>query len=147
MEKVKSEEFIKLCKEYGVNPDNVPEVLSFEAACKITGDDSEKLPGITDINPKHSKRVVSDYKLSIIAEALGGGDPDYTDMGQYKYNAVFEVDADEDRKSGFGLSFGVFDGWLSRSSVGVRLCFPTRDQARFFGKHFIGLHKDHQLLT
>jgi hypothetical protein len=36
---VKSKKFITLCKKYGVNPDKVNEVMSFEQACEITGDD------------------------------------------------------------------------------------------------------------
>ena len=143
----KSKKFIKLCAKYGVDPENVPEVLDFESACKITGNDPGKLPIVKEIPPKHRNRIVADYKLSIIAEALGGGNPDYTDTNQYKYFPYFEVKADKKRKSGFGLSYCGYVSWYSISVVGVRLCFPNWDQAKFFGNHFIGLHKDHQLLT
>lgn len=147
MEKVKSKEFIKLCKKYGVDPDKVPEVLTFNAACSITGDNAKKLPVVSGIKPRNRKRLIADHKLSVIAEALGGGNPDYTNTNEYKYYAVFAVKADMKRKSGFGLSYYAYDNWRSDSFVGVRLCFPTWDQARFFGMHFIDLHTDHHLLT
>ena len=147
MKKGKSKEFVALCEKYGVNPERVPEVISFEAACKITGDNPKKLPVVTDIAKRHQKRSIADYKLSIIADAIRGGkNVDYTN-GRWKYHAVFSVEADEKRPSGFGLSYGDFDRWYTSSGVGVRLCFENIDQAIFFGEHFIDLHTDHHLLT
>ena len=146
----KSTEFIKLCEKYEVDPDQVPEILSFEDACKVTGDDPAALPVVTGVAVRHQKRQIADHKLSIIAEALRGGvgkECDYTNRNEWKYFPVFEVQADKDRPSGFGLSFGVCDHWAASSYVGVRLCFQNEDVAAFFGKHFIDLHTDHQLLT
>lgn len=149
MEKVKkSAKFIRLCKKYEVDPEKVPEVLSFEEACKVTGDNEKKLPVVTGIAERHKKRILADYMLSIIAEALKGNEKaNYNDTDEYKYYAVFLVKADVKRPSGFGLSYHDYAYWSSYSSVGVRLCFKNRDTAIFFGKHFIGLHTDHHLYT
>jgi len=153
----KSKEFLQLCKQYGVNPDNVNEVLSFDAACEITGDDPNSLPIVSNCAARHQNRLISDYQLSIIAEALKTDltgedkkrkDVDYTNNNEYKYNAVFLVKATEDNRSGSGLSFDGCDFWLSVSTVGVRLCFgDNKDAAIFFGKHFLPLHIHHQLYT
>jgi hypothetical protein len=147
MEKTtKSKKFIALCQKYGVNPDLVPEILSFKAACKVTGDDPSKLPIVKGIAKRHRKRIIADYKISIIAEALRTNKKvDYSDSSRWKYHAVFHVKADKARPSGFGLSYFDYDCWVANSSVGVRHCFPTRDQAIFFGKHFLKLHVDHHL--
>lgn len=143
----KSKKFITLCKKYGVDPEKVPEILSFEDACAYTGDDPALLP-IVDHLPKHQKRLVADYQLSIIAEALNEKKlPDYTDWNEVKYFPWFEVKADKKRPSGFGLSCDDFGFWYTNSYVGVRLCFKERDVAIFFGKHFIALHTDHHLYT
>lgn len=151
----KSKKFIALCNKYGVNPDNVNEVLSFEAACKITGDNPKGLPIVTQCPTRHQKRLISDLKLSVIAEALktdltgrikNRKDPDYTNT-ESKYHAVFLVEGTKKKPSGSGLSSDVCGIWLSNSDVGVRLCFPNRDTAIFFGKHFLKLHKDHHLYT
>lgn len=155
MVKQKSKEFLRLCKKYGVDPDNVNEVLSFEAACEITGDDPKSLPIVNKCAARHRKRLISDYKLSIIAEALKTDlsgkksvrrDADYT-TSETKYNSVFVVKADSKKRSGSGLSCSDFGLWLSLSNVGVRLCFHNSDTAVFFGKHFLGLHVDHHLYT
>ena len=144
----KSKKFLQLCKKYKVDPANLPnEVLSFEDACKITGDNPKKLPLVTGIAERHRKRIIADYKLSIIAEAIKNNVPvDYTN-GKYKHFPVFYVNADKKRPSGFGLAYYGADLWHSHSVVGVRLCFPNPDMAIFFGKHFIDLHKDHHLYT
>lgn len=144
----KSKEFIKLCKEYGVDPNNVNEVPSFEAACAITGNDAAILPQVSLIPTRHQKRLIADYMLSIIGDALRGDwMPNYNDWSQPKYFAIFEVEASESCPSGSALSYVVYAHWLTFSTVGVRLCFPNSDTARFFGKHFIKLHIDHHLLT
>lgn len=157
MQQQKSKEFLRLCKKYGVNPDNVNEVLSFEAACKITGDDPKSLPVVTKCATRHQKRLISDYMLSIIAEALKTDlsgkehvrrDVDYTNSDEYKYHPVFWVNATKKKQSGSGLSYDDCGGWYSHSYVGVRLCFGgNRDAAIFFGKHFLKLHEDHHLYT
>lgn len=145
----KSKAFLKLCKKYGVNPDNVPEVLSFEDGCKITGDDPKKLPIVTGIAVRHRKHIIADYKLSIIAEAIKGKNvkADYTNTDERKYNALFEVKATKKQPSGVGLSSDGCVHWDALSLVGVRLCFPNWDMAKFFGCHFLGLHTDHHLYT
>jgi hypothetical protein len=144
----KSKRFIALCKKYGVDPERVPEVLTFESACKSVGGSSKKLPGVSHLPKKHRKRLIADYKLTIIAEALRGGKKaNYHDKNEYKYFPWFVVKADEKRPSGFGLSCVGCAYRGSDSGVGVRLCFPTWDQAKFFGMHFLKLHTDHHLYT
>ena len=144
----KSKKFIQLCKKYQVDPDNIPEILSFEDACKVTGDDPARLPAVIGIPLKHQKRLMADYKLSIIADALRNNKPpDYNNLDEDKYFALFSVEANKKKPSGFGLSFSDYVYWYTASGVGVRLCFPTRELTIFFGKHFIDLHKDHHLYT
>jgi hypothetical protein len=145
MEK-KTSKFIKLCKKYGVDPDKVPEILSFEAACKVLRLNPKKLPIVTGIPARHRKRNISDYKLTIIAEAIRGKDKlNYNDTNQAKWFPYFRVKADAKRPSGFGLSFNYYGSWYSYSDVGVRLCFLEWNQAKFFGMHFLKLHEEHHL--
>ena len=82
----KSKRFIALCKKYGVDPEKVPEVLTFESACKAVGVSPKKLPGVSHLPVRHRKRLVADYKLTIVAEALRGGKKaNYNDSGEFKY--------------------------------------------------------------
>ena len=45
--------------------------------------------------------------------------------------------------SGVGFAYGHFDCWLTLSPVGSRLCFETREQAKYAGKQFEDLYKDY----
>ncbi len=115
----KSKRFVTLCKKYGVDPDQVPEILSYEAACEALRLSPENLPSVGKLPARHRKRIVADYKLTIIAEALQNGwRADYTNYDQYKYYPWFKVKADKKKPSGFGLSCRVFGGW--RSCTGGR---------------------------
>lgn len=143
MEK-KSKSFIKLCAKYGVDHTVVPEITSFEKACKVLKLSPTNLPKVGNLPARFKKRLVSDYKLSVIAEAIRGGN---LDMSKTRYNAVFTIQPDSKKPSGFGLSFCDFDLWGSCSNVGVRLEFNNWNQATFFGKHFMKEHVDHMLLT
>ena len=148
MEKQISAKHKKLCKKYGVDPELVPEIHSFEAACKDREIDPKKLPIVKGIEKRHQKRIIADYKLSIIAEAIRGGKTaDYTNINEDKWYVRFLVKADAKRPSGFGLSYYDYGLWYSNAHVGVRLCFPHWDQAKFFGMQFMDLHIDHQLYT
>jgi len=145
---VKSKKFITLCKKYGVNPDKVNEVMSFEQACEITGDDPTQLPIVDKVAVRHQKRLIADYKLSIITEALRDNKrPDYNNADQWKYFPVFEVHATKENPSGSSLSFFLDFFWRRNASVGVRLCTLNSDSTRFSALHFAELHKDHQLYT
>lgn len=147
MAKKKSAAFIALCEKYGVDPNKVPEITSFEDACKALGKDPTVLPIVDHLPESDQCRQLSDFKLSTIAHAIRGDKySNYNNQNERKYFPVFEVRADKKRPSGFGLSCFVCVCWSSFSRVGVRLCFPERDMAVFFGQHFIELHKDHHLV-
>jgi hypothetical protein len=146
--KTKSAEFKKLCKKHEVDYTKIPEIKSFEEACEKQGIDPTKLPNVKGLSPRYQKRLIADYKLSVIADALREGkDVNYNDTNEWKHFPVFIVKADEKHPSGFGLSYHGYDHWNSHSTVGVRLCFQDEDVAAYFGKQFIDLHTDHHLLT
>jgi hypothetical protein len=144
----KMEEHIRLCTEYGVDPKVVPIIHSFEDGCAETGGDPTKLPEVAHLPARHQKRLIADYKLAIIGEALRKKkNVDYTNSREWKHFPVFSVEANKQHPSGFGLSYYDFGSWYSFSVVGVRHCFQEEDVAIFYGKHFIELHKDHHLYT
>jgi len=148
VKKEKSKAFISFCKKHDIDPDRVPEVMSFQAACKLRKINPKKLPVVKHLPVEHRKRIIADYKLTIIAEALRNNSRvDYNDTNQAKWYALFRVKASTKRKSGFGLSYDGYGGWSTVSVVGVRLCFHDWNIAKFFGIRFLALHKDHHLYT
>lgn len=140
--KKKSAAFIKLCKEHDVNPDEVPQIISFEDACKALKIDT-KLPGTRGLVAKHKAAVIANYKLTVIAEALNESkQPNWNDHTEGKYEPWFKVLADEKNPSGFGLSYDDYDYWSTITSVGSRLCFRNRTLAKYAGKQFKSLYED-----
>ena len=65
--------------------------------------------------------------------------PDWTDSSQGKYVPWFKMGS----PSGGGLSCDDCAIWNSISHVGSRLCFETREQAKYAGKQFEDLYKSY----
>jgi hypothetical protein len=122
----------------------MPEIKTFEDACAALNLDPNALPVVDALPEKHRKALQAHYKLIIIAEALNEGwQPDWTDWDQYKYFPWFEFR----RSAGFGFSFGACPGLAhAHSDVGSRLCFKTRDLAKYAGKQFEDLYRDYLVI-
>ena len=115
-----------------VEPKNIMErVKSFEDACKIKGVCPEdELPYPCPKNKKQ-KAMNSEAKRWLIAEVLcEGWEADYDNSNQYKYYPYFK----KVRGSGFVYSYTLYDYGFANTTVGSRLCFPTRALAEHFGK-------------
>src|SRR5688572_4593226 len=117
-------------------------IKSFEDACKALGI-QPNLPDVSGLPEVHQKAIIAHYKLVIIAQALNEGwTPDWSDWNQWKYYAWFEVKADKERPSGFGLSYSYCANAYSYATVSSRLCFKTRELALYAAKTFIHLYQD-----
>jgi hypothetical protein len=86
------------------------------------------------INPNDSKDVNA-YRVikEVIAVLNEEWKPDYSNSSQFKYEPYWYY------KSGFGLSYDVYVIWNSRSDVGVRLCYRSREVL----KHGVEILKDY----
>jgi hypothetical protein len=104
----KSEEFIKLCKEYEVDPDSIPEITSFEQACEFRKmDPTTCLPDISMFPADHQQALTATAKMYIIAEALNqdaDGEcwkPDWNNGDERKWLPWFDMEVDKNNPSGF----------------------------------------------
>ena len=105
-------------------------VLSFEEACKITGDDANAIP-------QGSKSTIAFHKMSVIEKAQNKLDkfiPDYSDSSQRKYYGWLW----------FNPSVGAFvfnfTAYTNTSTVlGSRFCYKTEKTAEFITKQHISL--------
>lgn len=121
-------------------------INTFEEACKALGC-SNDIPSFEPAPDKHKKALVAHYKLILIAEAINDGwQPDWGSRDQYKYQLWPNVDKDNSKPSGFGLSYGVCADWCTDSSVGSRLCFRSREAARYCLETFKELWEDYFLI-
>lgn len=140
--KKRSQKFLSLCKEYGVDPEVVREVLSVKQAFKLQGLDVLKLPGVSKLPKRFRLWLEWLYKMAVVVEAFNTDEngklwiPDYNNPNEYKYEIWWEVKADSKHPSGSGLSFLDCVRWITASFVPARLCFKNRDTAIFVGKHF-----------
>lgn len=115
-------------------------IKSFEDACKVLGINLA-LPNLEAMPESYQKPMLAHYKLCIIAEALNEGwKPNWDDDDEYKYYPWFDM---EGSSSGSGFSYGAYDGWAAVTVVGSRLCFKSRELARYVGETFIELYREY----
>jgi hypothetical protein len=115
------------------------EIKTFEDACTALKLDATTVIPDFSLFPEADKlAMIAHAKLVLIAKAFTGDwVPDWSDWSQYKYFPWFEMGS----PSGGGFSSDGCDFWTSYSHVGSRLCFPTREMAKYAGKQFEDLYK------
>ncbi len=123
-------------------------IKTFEDACRQLGINPESLPDFSMIPENHRKALLAHYKLIIIAQALNDGwKPNWNDYDEYKYYPWFAIEADDKNHSGVGLSFRDYGRWYAHADVGSRLCFKSRELAKYAATQFNELYKDYMLLN
>lgn len=121
-------------------------IKTFEDACKALKLNPSLLPDVSAVPEQYRKRMLADYKLMIITEAINAGwKPNWNDSNEYKYFPWFRVDADKKRPSGFGFSTTYCDCTCTLTNVGSRLCFKSEEMALYAAKQFEDLYKDWHL--
>jgi hypothetical protein len=146
--KTKSAAFKKICKSFDVDYKEIPEITSFADACKALKLKTACLPNVDAFPKEHQQALLVHAQLVIIAQALNAGwKPDWNDNNQWKFYPWFQIQASEDKPSGFGFSFTFYVYRGSGTSVGSRLCFKSRSLAIYAGKQFAELYKQYFLLS
>jgi hypothetical protein len=115
-------------------------VKTFEDACDVVGTLPDNVKTLLSYNgiDGEMRASVAHMKLQIIAKALNEGwVPNWNKSSEYKYHPWFDF------SSSSGFSFSVYDCGCSRSPVGSRLCFKSRELAEYAGKQFTELYKDY----
>lgn len=117
------------------------EIKTFEDACQVLSLDPITIIPDFSLFPESDRQAMIDHaKLIIIAKAINGNWVlDWNNWDQYKYYPWFDMGS----SSGVGFSCGVDVYWCTDSIVGSRLCFETREQAKYVGKQFEELYKSY----
>lgn len=118
------------------------QIKTFEDACKALNlDANNTIPDFSAYPEKHRAAMVAESKLVLVAQALNGGwEPDWQDEDEYKYTPWFDFD-DENAEARFSYCGGCHY-WCQRSGVGSRLCYKSREIARYAGTQFIDLYRE-----
>lgn len=124
MSKKKSKEFIELCQKYGVDPNVIPEIRSYEEACKVL-----------KLDPKKDRDAMQ--RTIVICEAFRKElkfKVNYKNISQQRWWPVHKM-----TPTGLVFSFTSCEGWLSGSFavVGAPFVLPTSPVAKFVGIHFL----------
>lgn len=148
---MKSKKFINICKKIGVNPDNVPELLTLEDCFKATGRKPGIYPDCKKLSEKDKRQVIADYNHKVMVEAFNEGKtPDYSpNNSQRKYEPRFWVQgATKKNSAGSGLSYLGCVRWLSATDVGSCLCFFNENNDIAYARmmfavvHFIKVYEE-----
>jgi len=122
-------------------------IKTFEEACAALGI-STALPEVSMLPEAEQKAIVAHYKLTVIAKALNEGwKPDWSNDDEYKYYPWFDVEEDAAKPSGFGLSYGGYVGTDLYTFIGSRLCFKSRELAKYAGEQFTDLYEEYFLIN
>lgn len=122
------------------------QIKTFEDACKALGYDAS-IPTFNNAPEKHRKALLAHYKLIIIAEAINNGwQPDWGNDDERKWELWPDVIKDDSKPSGFGLSYDDCADWDADTRVGSRLCFKSREAAKYCFETFRPLWEDYFLI-
>lgn len=115
-------------------------VKTFEDACEVLGIDGTILIGtIDDALADDSDSIIAYTKLVIIIKALNEGwKPNWNASDEYKHYPWFDLE------KGFGLYSVICN--CTDSGVGSRLCFRSRELAKYASEQFIDLYKDYYII-
>lgn len=122
----------------------IKKVTTYKEACEIEGVD--QLQSLPYPEAKNADQVTINAfaKLILIARVLNEGwQPDWNNDDEAKYYPWFDMETYPDRVgSGVGFSFHVSYYGGSGTNVGSRLCFKSRDLAKFAGETFLSVYRE-----
>jgi hypothetical protein len=117
-------------------------IKSFDDACARLNIDPLELPTVPRAMDRLSGRIIADYKLCIIFEAINNGwTPDWSKPSQYKYYPWYPV-----LSSGFGFDGSGYGCDRTNTTVGSRLCTDTAKKALYIAVTFIKEYEQYLLI-
>jgi len=113
--------------------DVMERIKTFSDVLNELGIDAEKFE---DLNKDSTSDEEAYRKLKYICKALNEGwTPNWDDSREYKYLPWFKMGSS-------GFRYGVYDGWVTYSCVGSRLCFKSAELAKYAGNQFEDIYKN-----
>ena len=115
------------------------DIKTFEDACQVLNLEAATIiPDLSFFPEEEREAMIAHLKLIIIAKAINGDwTPDWTNGEWDKYYPWFKMGS----PSGGGFSSDDYVYWLTDSAVGSRLCFESREKAKYVGTQFEDLYK------
>jgi hypothetical protein len=118
-------------------------VKTYEDACEVIG--------ISPVDENELKRLeftedeIAYRKLKTIARALNGDwEPDWTDRDEYKYWPWFYTYYSMEESFVYANTNSKVSNM--NAAIGSRLCFKTRELAKYAGEQFVDIYRDFLLI-
>ena len=122
------------------------EIKTFEDGCKKLSINPANLPDCSMLPELHRKALLAHTKLIIIAQALNDGwQPNWNNWKEYKYYPWFDINSTPETPSGSGLSCDDYGRTYTGTAVGSRLCYKSREIAKYAGVQFLELYTEYFL--
>lgn len=119
------------------------QVATIQEACEKTGYSLDQIEAAAAMMPPALQNFVRGFTLrAVVVEAMNNGEvPDQSDYGQEKFEAIFDLDVNDDP-----AGFKVYEtrSWFSTSLTGARLQLLSKEDALFFATNpnFKQIHRD-----
>lgn len=114
-------------------------VKSYEDACEFDGFEPLTIDHFGFLPEQERECQFYEHQMNVINRVLcNGWVPDYSDSNQFKYWPYFYWD--QNTAGGPGFSCHDYFCAYSRSNVGARRVYPTKELAIYVGKQFISIH-------
>lgn len=110
-------------------------VKTYEDACAVLGKKPLSLANFNHMDEEDRPMAFAHHQIERIAAALNEGwKPDWTNDNEYKYWPWFYM-------GDGGFSYHGYVSSFARSIVGSRLCFKSRELAKYAGEQFLGIYQ------
>jgi hypothetical protein len=116
-------------------------VTSFEEACACLNiDPATAIPNVSGFPESDQKSLIAYAKLIIIAKAIN--DSAVLDFGNWSQEKWFPVFYKPENSSGFRFDVTCYCYSGTSTAGGSRLCYTTRDLAKYAAETFKSLYED-----
>ncbi len=126
-----------------IKPQPFPE--TWEQYCEQAGRDPNLIPDVSVYDEKHKRHALADHKLTLMIAHVNGEEVDHTNSDQTKYEIWWRIIKDKSRPSGLGLSYAYYDGWVTATDCGPRLCFLDYNTMKKAADKWLDLFCDYHL--
>lgn len=110
--------------------------------CQQTGRDPNLIPDVSAYDDRDKKHAIAEFKLTHMIRHVNDDKVDHTNSDQWKYEIWWEIEKNDSKPSGLGLSYYHYDDWRTNTICGPRLCFLRVEDLKKASTLWLDLFED-----